>query len=99
MLLTVLERLTLGNLLPKESDVVTYRIIKKLKENLSPTEEEFKKFNIVANGDKITFKNEEAEVEIGEKATDIIIETLKELDKNKKVDDNSASLFDKFNVT
>jgi len=39
---------------------------------------------------------EEKEISIGEKATDIIVEALKELNKNKKLTANHYSLYVKF---
>ena len=48
---------------------------------------------------KITWNEkglEEREVEIGEKATDIIVEALKKLDQDKKLEQRHLSLYEKF---
>ena len=99
MKLTVFERMMLLPILPKESNFVTLRIIRTLTESVGLNEKEFKEFGVVQEGDQIKWNpkgNEEREIEIGEKATDIIIEALKKLDKDDKLTGQHISLYEKF---
>lgn len=99
MKLNVLERINLLGILPKEGNFVTLKIIKDLKSNLSFTEEEIKEFNIVTNENNVTWNikgQEEKEISIGEKATDVIVEALKKLDETKKLTEQYYSLYEKF---
>jgi len=99
MKLNVLERLTLLGILPKEGNFVTLKVLKSLKDNLGLSEEELKKFEVTQDGERIAWNekgNEETEIEIGEKATDIIVEALKNLDKDKKLVEQHFSIYEKF---
>jgi hypothetical protein len=99
MKLNVLERALLLQLLPVKEDILILKIIHDLKNNLSLTEEEHKEFNILVDEDSITWNNkgnEEKEINIGEKATDICIDALKEANKNKILTEQHISLYDKF---
>ena len=93
------ERITLMEVLPLEGNFITLKVIRELKLNLGVKDEEFKKFDIQQKDKRITWNNkgnEEFEFEFGEKATDIIIEQLEELNKSKKLEDRHFSLFEKF---
>ena len=95
MKLTVLERLILLRELPKEGNFATLRILRSLVSSLGLSEEEYKEFGVKQDGERITWNNNgdvETEIEIGEKATDIIVETLKELDDNKKLTEETLQL-------
>jgi hypothetical protein len=102
MELTVLERLILLSVLPKEGDFTTLKIVRKLREDLSFTEEEHAKLNFQTqeNGG-VAWKMEgdiPREIKIGEKASDIIVEVLKKLNTEKKLTENHFSLYEKFVV-
>ena len=99
MKLNLLERVTILGILPKEANFLNLKIIKDIQDAVSFTEDDFKEFDIKQEGVKITWNvkgDEEREVSIGEKATDIIVEALKELNKNKKLTANHYSLYVKF---
>jgi hypothetical protein len=99
MKLTLLERLTIQKILPQEGNFATLKILDSLKMSLAPSEEEFKEFGIVLEQGKATWNEkglEEREIVIGEKASEIIKETLIELDKNKKLSTNHISIYEKF---
>lgn len=111
MKLIVQERLTLGNMLtPLEGNFATLKVIRKLRGDLSFSDEEFKKWEIkqVPGGDGATSltwrlfdsKNkpidQEAEIEIGEKATDVIVLALSKLNEQKKLKNQHFSLYEKF---
>lgn len=99
MKLNISERLTILQILPIEGNFVTLNIILNLRKALAPTEEDYKKYDLVQKGDKVSWNdkgNEEVEIEIGEKATDIIVESLEKLDKDKKLTNQHFSVYKKF---
>jgi len=99
--LTVMERLVLLNILPKEGDFTTIKLLRKLRENLSFDEDEHKKLNFVQDGGQVRW-NQEAlsnkRIQIGEKQSDIIHDALKKLNDEKKLMDEHFSLYEKFVV-
>jgi hypothetical protein len=102
MKFTLGERITLLGVLPKEANFVTLKIIRSLEGRLSFTEKELKDFDIKFNarGSSYSWNKEgaeyEAEVEFGEKATDIVVEQLKELDKTEKLTGQHFTVYEKF---
>jgi len=73
--------------------------VKTLLGNVSVGEKEFKEFDIKQTGEQLTWNekgNEEREIEIGEKAMDIVADTLKKVDKEGKLNNNMLSLYEKF---
>ena len=101
MKLTALERMVLLNCLPPEGNVATLRIVRQLRERLSFSEQELKDYCISHTGDQIKWDRSKEpadgiEIEIGEKATDLIVASLKKLDQAGKVTDGHLSLFDRF---
>ena len=99
MELNVFERLMLLSILPQEGNFVTLKVLRELKSNLALGEKELKEFEVIQEGEQVKWNikgNEELEIEIGEKATDIVIEALKQLDKDKKLTEQYFSLYEKF---
>ena len=99
MKMNVLERLILLGILPKESNFATLMIVKNLTSSLGLSEDDYKEFEIKQEENQIIWNqkgNEEREIKIGEKATDIIIESLKKLDEEKKLTEQHFSLYEKF---
>lgn len=104
MLLTVPERLTLLEILPKEGSVLTLRVLRELQTNLSFTEKELKqyKMKIEAHGGRLRVNwdtkipDDGKKIQIGEAATAIIVRQLKELDRMKKLTMNMLTIYDKF---
>ena len=102
MLLTILERLILLDILPKKGDFTTLKIVRKLREDLSFSEEEhavlhFKQLDAnQIQWDVEAAKDLDTEITIGEKAADIIVEALKKLDEDKILQDNHYTLYEKF---
>jgi hypothetical protein len=79
------------------------KVLRKLRESLSFSEEEIKLYKLEeiplpTGGVKINwdFTAPEAEILIGEKATDIIVDVLKKLDKDGKLTDREYSVYEKF---
>ena len=99
MKLNVFERLILLQVLPKEGNFVTLKIMRDLRMALAPSQEEINEFEIKQEGEQVLWNTkgkEEREIKIGEKATDIIIESLKKLNEEKKLTDQHFSLYEKF---
>lgn len=101
MELSVFERLILLNVLPKEGDLTTIRIVRKLRESLSFTEDEHAKLQFTQEGDRVIWLPGvvgDVPIEIGPKATELIRATLEGLDKQKKLTEEHLDLCDKFGV-
>lgn len=98
MKLSVPDRLVLLNVLPKENDVITMRILRDLNQRLSFTEEELAKLQFVATPEKTEWQNTVGEVEIliGPKAHSLIIEAFEALDKAKQVRVEFLPVYEKF---
>ena len=97
--MTVLERLVLLSILPKEGDFTTLKLVRKLRENLSFDEGEHEKLKFVQDGDQVRWNEtalEPKHVAIGEKMRDVIIGALKKLDDEKKLREDHFSLYEKF---
>lgn len=110
MKLTVQERLTLGNMLaPMEGDFSTLKVVRKLRGDLSFSEAELKRWEIkqvpVDGGTALNWRtldsknkpiDQDAEIEIGEKASAIIVLALSKLNEVKKLRQDHFSLYEKF---
>lgn len=124
MLLSVLERIQLMNILPRESDFSTLKIVRNLQNDLSFSEEEHKTLDFknggetyieqdedgkpkldkdgkpiiktVPKGQIYWNKIEDKDVQIGEKATDIIKKAFKELNSQGKLNIGMIDLYEKF---
>ena len=99
MILTVAERVKTLSLLPTRGDYTTLKILHQLRMSLSFTEEELKNWGITDNPEKqtISWKEDgEVDIPIGEKATGVIVDALRELDKKKLLDFNAMSVYEKF---
>jgi hypothetical protein len=99
MELSVWERFKLLQILPEKGDFITLKIVRKLREDLSFSEEEQAVFQFKQDGERMMW-NPEAdqfkELQFGPKATSIIIEALKAVDKRKMLDNSQLILFEKF---
>ncbi|HAM39793.1 MAG TPA: hypothetical protein DCP69_00260 [Candidatus Omnitrophica bacterium] len=99
MNLSILERLVVSKVLPKEGDYATLKILTALRLALSFSEEELKAWGITSDletGRTEWKENGEADIPIGEKATDIIVDGLKRLSKEKKLPLEAMSIYEKF---
>ena len=95
----VSDRLTLQGILPAEGNFVTMKVIRDLRSALSFSEEEIADFEIKENGDRVTWdktKEEPKDVDIGGKATEIIVSTLERMDREKKLAAAHLPLYEKF---
>ena len=97
MRLSVADRLALLNILPQEGDITTLKIVRKLREELSFSEEEHAILQFQNDGQMIRWNPlEDKDVEVGEKATDIISDAFKELNKQKKISVDWVELYERF---
>lgn len=103
MELSVLERLTLLSLLPHEGSFRNMKIVRTLRESLS-FDEDAEKFGLqeTETGDgRKSFQwnhkvEQTAEIEVGERAVELIADTLKALDKADKLPEQAVTLYEKF---
>ena len=99
MILNVSERLTILNFLPQEGNLATIKILGELRMNLSYTEKESKEWKIESDEVAKMIKweeNGEADIPIGEKATGIIVDELRKLEKGNKLTDLILPVYEKF---
>ncbi len=99
MILNVHERLLVLGVLPNENNFATLKILDELRMNLSYTEKELEKWEIVVDNESNMVKweeNGEADIPIGEKATGIIVDQLRKLDKQEKLTLALMSVYEKF---
>lgn len=100
MKLNVFERVSLLQILPKEGDFTTLKILRDLQGIVGFSEEDHKKFEIKRVDNQITWNPEEGtkevEIEFGEKAKEIVKEALLDLDKSKKLRPELFTLYEKF---
>ena len=99
MNLSVGERLVLMSVIPQEGDFITLKVIRKLQEDLSFSEEEHKKYKFVQEENRVSWNDKadlNKEMEIGEKAKDIIVLALSKLNEEKKLKFEHFSLYEKF---
>ena len=102
MILSVEERILILSILPNEGSFSTLKVLTQLRMGLSFTEEELKKWEIKdePTAGRISWETDgEAELPIGEKATDIIVDSLKRLDKEKKLPVQAMGIYEKFITT
>ena len=98
MQLTPLERLSILGVLPRESSFATLRIVRQLENALSFSEDDLKAFGVVQEGNMIRVANnrELVDIPIGERATELIKSSLKELSKAGKLTMAQFSIYEKF---
>ena len=99
MKLSVADRLIILSVLPQEGDITTLKILRQLKTDLSFSEEEHKLLKFRQEEDKLFFEENivtDKEIELGEKATDIIANAFKELNNRKRLREEHIPLYEKF---
>ena len=97
--LSVGERLVLMSVLPQEGDFITLKVIRKLQEDLSFSEEEHKLYKFVQVENRVSWNDkadQSKEVEIGEKTKNMIVLALSKLNEEKKLKFEHFTLYEKF---
>ena len=85
------DRFVLLNILPPEGDIATIKIVHRLRQDLAPTEQEFKDYKITQKegqvqwDDNMEKKKGPQEKKIGPKAFMLIEGAFEKLDKEKKL--------------
>ena len=100
MELTVVERLVLLGLLPSEGDLTTLRIVRELREALSFDEEEHERLQFKHEEGRVAWRNDDSAkaINLGAKATRLIVERLEALDAVGKLTEQHLTLCDKFAI-
>lgn len=99
MLLKVGDRLLLLNVLPNVGSFETLKIVRDLQAALSFSEEEHKALDITSQDGMVQWRQESdhpVDIPIGEIATKVIIERLKEMDKRKQLKIEALQLYERF---
>ena len=94
------ERVALLSILPKEGSITNLRIVRKMREDLSFSEEELVTHKLTDSEQGVTWDpgptDPFKDVEIGEKATDVIVAALKKADSREKLTEAHIGIWDKF---
>lgn len=99
MELNTWERLRLLSLLPEKGGFVTLKIVHKLRQALSFTEEEISALQFRDDGDRMMWNPDEdhpKEFVFGPKATEILAAELEKLNQGESLDHQLMLLFEKF---
>ena len=104
MKFTVMERFVLSSILPAEESFATLKLLRKAKESLSFNDIENQKLKITQSGEQVVWDMKAAveidktvnDVDLGDTVTQLIVDALNKLDKEKKLKDEHFSLFEKF---
>jgi len=98
--LTILERLVIGGMIPKETNFANWKIFNDLRNELAPTEDELKALDPKPNATGGTNANWEAipekEITFSETTERMITDALKELDSRSKLLPEHISVYKKF---
>jgi len=98
MKLGIGERLALQSILPGEGDILTIRIVHDLRMALGLSEEEIKACGVHSEeGNRVGWEKElEKEIDVGPQATALIVTTLQDLNKQKKLNEGYLPIYEKF---
>jgi len=101
MLLTAKERIILLSILPNENtNYITLKVVHDLKMNAALSDEEFDKVETNEQSTRIEGLNKipDKEIKIGNKAKEIVLNSLVKLDKANKLTFDHFTLCEKFNL-
>lgn len=103
MKLTVLERLRLFEVIPKEGDFATLKTIRTLREAIALSEADTKEFAFKStpteSGTQYTWNDKgraEREIEISAAAIVVVADALKKMNADKKLTEDFFTLYEKF---
>jgi hypothetical protein len=85
-------------ILPEKANLLTLKIVRELREELSFSEDEHKAMKIVVKEDRITWsdKAEDKDVDTGAQAKELIEKTLRELNEKDELTLPDLALWEKF---
>lgn len=101
MKLDIIQRILIFSVLPKEGTLLTMKTLKQLKDKVIFSEEEIKKFNLRIEDNKYLWdldKNEPVDIEITEEESKLVVEGIKDLDKQGKITEDFLELCELFNI-
>jgi hypothetical protein len=94
---SVIERAMVIQALPTEDNVLTLRIIKKIKEDMGFSEADVKEIKVDQKGDFLLIQTlPDKEIEIGERGVEIIGNAFRSLNDRKKLTENHLGLYEFF---
>ena len=100
MKLAISERVALLSVLPKEGNITNLRIVQRMREELSFSEEELATHKLTNTDQGVSWDpgptDPFKDVEIGEKATDVIVAALKQADSREQLTEAHIPIWDKF---
>lgn len=96
MQLDLVERFTLLNTLPQKGDFITIKVLRNLKDALAASEQEIEEHGLREKDWEIRPGQGLVDIEINETWRGMIVDALKEADKNKTITDQHISLWEKF---
>ena len=103
MKLDVVERIALQSVLPEVGNFTNLKLVREVKEKLSFTEAEHKKYKFnesipgsVRWDNTLSAKEYFAEIDLGDIVVELIKTALKKLDSEEKLEDKHFSLYEKF---
>jgi hypothetical protein len=99
MKLTVKERILIPEILPEKSNSIILKIMRKFKEELSFDAEENRVLKFKYSGDQVTWEEVEnivKDIQVSDLITELLIKSLKQMDKDNELPEKYLSLFEKF---
>ena len=97
--LNMKERVVLPSILPAHGDKLTQIVVRSLIEKSEFTQAEIKKFDMVATGEAVTWnKSANAEtfsIPVTDAEAQVLKDTARQIDKDKKVSQHNLSLLEK----
>jgi len=94
------ERFSLLGILPREGNFATLKVVRKLRESLSLTEEEMKEYSVKQIGEQLSWdpaKAEETkEIDFNEFAEEMVKSKLKDLNEKNQLKAEHFTLYEKF---
>lgn len=96
---TISERIWLVSILPREGDIISLRILRILREDLSFSEAENDRFKMRREGLNILWDAKAAaskRISFGKGSWELVQTALTALEKQKKLNDGCLSLYEKF---
>ena len=107
MKLTILDRVILSNILPKEGSFANLRLLRVVREEISFNEEENKLLKFQQDGNQLRWESKvvdgkqvdafpERDFRIGDVVTKLIRDELEKLNDNSKLTEQHFSIYEKF---
>lgn len=96
--LTISDRFTILGILSTEGNFVTLKVLRKLREMLSLSQDEIKEYKVEQVGDQIKWINgtKTVEMEFGDYDAEMIQKALTTLDEEKKLGEQHYSIYEQF---